>query len=1110
MQNDINNLVNNNEKRPQKLGEDNLEKFMEIIETKFSKYDKEINKLNENIQIIKNIKPEGNILNEHVKNLLSFQSEAKDDLITIKIKLENLDKDISNNVYRIDKILLESVVYPGIIGNMSKFKTFHDFMDYLLTQDSKNITFRDKSEIDLKTYKNKIDQYLKNFSGQLDNFLKESNIFTKKMIEESEVKMKILLDEMNEKIKSIRINNINIIQEFEKYFDNFKNEIVKIDEIEDKIDKILKEKILVIQEENSHIISDYIDNKNKMNLINDRLNQLVDYIKDISLRTGKKLKRDDFKKENKNDLNKSLDIKEDIKPLNNKIKKESKIKKYIYGEINTKPLEMTKDNNINNNRTNKYINIHKNISKEKIDNLNNLSNSDNNNINKNKFKKNEIEKINEFSSNSTINYHLEEYENDSVYKNQNNKIEDKYDSENKYIQNYNKNKNLKIKESKLNLNKKDINIKKESYNGIKTIIPKTSKIIKNARKDINLRNIKNKQITYSNKPKNRNPKEIKKQRNNKQKIENKDQFESEEEEKEEEEKEEESSEKVEENLSCDDIDELSESEYNNDKDEEEISNKKSKYKKKIIRKFSKLSLPKIRDQKRSLSTKNSKIKTVPNNYKAKEKKIKYLNNKSRNNNIKNFENKNENNKNIFTKKSDINKKRELSNNNINKFINDNKYVEKQSKSSQTNIENKNYYYKGIIEEEDDIFNDENENKENIYSYSKSSSCNNNYYKINNINGNNNLLLTQNIDKSSNDKKINPKFNDDINIKNKNIENSTNNFNSEIDIKQIDIKNLEIKNLNRNIKNYIKYGLKLKDKYNSSLDNNSDSKYLSLSKYPKNNISNDNEIYNISYLNQKKNYNEYSNIKSRNKIINKNNNDLVKNIKINIINNLKNNTYHNFPKMLYDSDIYTYNKNQNMTIGSGDEYDYTNNLNKNLIKNKSTIFKNNFKINSNILSKMNKNKSAINIFFSNKIKIKHDKIPYKNKNYKNNFHKIRPNFSSEVGNNRSNKGFSNSNNSFINNSINQKNNNILDNSYNYYNYDYLKNMRIKNTLEKLDNNINVNEKFINSPIQAYENYIKEIKEADIKNNNYLNNNNITKYKNKNNNNNNIYNIKEKNA
>ena len=215
-------------------------------------------------------------------------------------------------------------------------------------------------------------------------------------------------------------------------------------------------------------------------------------------------------------------------------------------------------------------------------------------------------------------------------------------------------------------------------------------------------------------------------------------------------------------------------------------------------------------------------------------------------------------------------------------------------------------------------------------------------------------------------------------------------------------------------------------------------------------------------------------------------------------------------MLYDSDIYTYNKNQNMTIGSGDEYDYTNNLNKNLIKNKSTIFKNNFKINSNILSKMNKNKSAINIFFSNKIKIKHDKIPYKNKNYKNNFHKIRPNFSSEVGNNRSNKGFSNSNNSFINNSINQKNNNILDNSYNYYNYDYLKNMPIKNTLEKLDNNINVNEKFINSPIQAYENYIKEIKEADIKNKNYLNNNNITKYKNKNNNNNNIYNIKEKNA
>ena len=61
-----------------------------------------------------------------------------------------------NNVYRIDKILAESVIYPGVIGGISKFKSFHDFMDYILAQASQNITFRDKSQLDLKNYRIKL------------------------------------------------------------------------------------------------------------------------------------------------------------------------------------------------------------------------------------------------------------------------------------------------------------------------------------------------------------------------------------------------------------------------------------------------------------------------------------------------------------------------------------------------------------------------------------------------------------------------------------------------------------------------------------------------------------------------------------------------------------------------------------------------------------------------------------------------------------------------------------------------------------------------------------------------------------------------------------------
>ena len=214
-------------KKSQKLGENKLDKFIELIESKFLKYDEKMNKLNSNFKIISSNKHEDNIINEHVKNLLNFQTETKEELITINIKIENLEKDLYNNAYRIDKILTESVIYPGIIGNTCKFKTFHDFMDYLLTQALKNITFRDKSEKDLKSYKNKVDKYLKNFQSQIDGVLKESNIFTQKCVEEVEIRIKYLLDEVDEKIKNTRVDNINLMKEFEKNFGGVKVELNK-------------------------------------------------------------------------------------------------------------------------------------------------------------------------------------------------------------------------------------------------------------------------------------------------------------------------------------------------------------------------------------------------------------------------------------------------------------------------------------------------------------------------------------------------------------------------------------------------------------------------------------------------------------------------------------------------------------------------------------------------------------------------------------------------------------------------------------------------------------------------------------------------------------------
>ena len=79
-------------KKSQKLGEDKLEKFIEVIESKFIKYEEKLSKFSENLKEVTDTKSKDNILHEHVEDLLTFQAETRNNLITINVKLENLEK----------------------------------------------------------------------------------------------------------------------------------------------------------------------------------------------------------------------------------------------------------------------------------------------------------------------------------------------------------------------------------------------------------------------------------------------------------------------------------------------------------------------------------------------------------------------------------------------------------------------------------------------------------------------------------------------------------------------------------------------------------------------------------------------------------------------------------------------------------------------------------------------------------------------------------------------------------------------------------------------------------------------------------------------------------
>ena len=142
-----------------------------LISEKFTTYDNKIMSLSERvIELSERINSDNNAKN-NISSLIEFKNKTRDHLLTMEIKINNIDKEMRNNIFRIDNILTDSVIYPGIIGKSCKFKTFHQMLDHVLSQISQNKTYREKNTLDLNTYKKKLESIVQNLQSQKDGII---------------------------------------------------------------------------------------------------------------------------------------------------------------------------------------------------------------------------------------------------------------------------------------------------------------------------------------------------------------------------------------------------------------------------------------------------------------------------------------------------------------------------------------------------------------------------------------------------------------------------------------------------------------------------------------------------------------------------------------------------------------------------------------------------------------------------------------------------------------------------------------------------------------------------------------------------------------------------
>ena len=396
-----------------------VERQNDETEKKLYDFQNKLDSITQKLFSLSNKTSHNSQLKDQVESLIQFRSKMEETINVMDFKLTTISKDLVDAINKYDRLIEKNILYEGIIGSSNaRFTTFHNFIDYVLTNISQLIIFRDKTiGMDFKQYKNKIDTMLLGLKKQSDGIIEHNKIFTVRCLDNLENKIKSTFDLFEQKIFDLKINNSEQYTNLEKIAQNLIREYEKIVELKKEIEINISKNndafnyhFILNENRLTECLNDYYEMKKKFDL-------LVEYLKGLKL--GSHANFNEFF---------NLYSQESHRK---KINAESYLKKYIVGEMGMEQISMlarrrskknvsfadknNNNNNNNDNNNNKTNNMQSNkFLRKTISNFEyrkNKSNIINNNLNSNNINNNNI---NTNNNNNDI-FHLSNSQSDFMF-----------------------------------------------------------------------------------------------------------------------------------------------------------------------------------------------------------------------------------------------------------------------------------------------------------------------------------------------------------------------------------------------------------------------------------------------------------------------------------------------------------------------------------------------------------------------------------------------------------------------------------------------------------------------------------------------------------------------
>ena len=213
------------------------------LDSKISEIELKLSKFKETNKRIYDLILEQKVYIEKIKNLSEFQSKTETRLLTFDIKLANFFSELVTFKSRYDKILIDNLTVPGIIGVSCKYNTIADYISDNINKIKLYHSEQEKIKNDISSLKKSNDNFEKSLNGIVDVSVSTSKLYV-------DARNKELKNFFGKKIDGI--NNILI---------NTKKEVEENIYKKDDVKSLIKDEIINTKNEIMNIIE---ENKKKI------------------------------------------------------------------------------------------------------------------------------------------------------------------------------------------------------------------------------------------------------------------------------------------------------------------------------------------------------------------------------------------------------------------------------------------------------------------------------------------------------------------------------------------------------------------------------------------------------------------------------------------------------------------------------------------------------------------------------------------------------------------------------------------------------------------------------------------------------------------------------